>query len=104
MNRRQFLMHSGAGLLAGTGLVSTAMAARLGEPQRFPASDTRPPLQPVSGGNYNPVVTLNGGSLPWRMKDGAKEFHLIAEPVRARWRLRSVPSSQASGGSRAQKS
>jgi FtsP/CotA-like multicopper oxidase with cupredoxin domain len=82
MNRRQFLMHSGAGLLAGAGLVSTAMAARLGEPQRFPASDTRPPLQPVSGGNYNPVVTLNGGSLPWRMKDGAKEFHLIAEPVR----------------------
>jgi manganese oxidase len=25
-----------------------------------------------------PVVTLNGGSLPWVMKDGVKEFHLIA--------------------------
>ncbi len=30
---------------------------------------------------YNPVVTLNGWSLPWRMKDGVKEFHLVAEPV-----------------------
>jgi hypothetical protein len=30
---------------------------------------------------YNPVVTLNGWTLPWRMKDGVKEFHLVAEPV-----------------------
>jgi FtsP/CotA-like multicopper oxidase with cupredoxin domain len=27
------------------------------------------------------VVTLNGWSLPWRMKNGVKEFHLVAEPV-----------------------
>jgi FtsP/CotA-like multicopper oxidase with cupredoxin domain len=26
-------------------------------------------------------VTLNGWTLPWRMKDGVKEFHLVAEPV-----------------------
>jgi FtsP/CotA-like multicopper oxidase with cupredoxin domain len=26
-------------------------------------------------------VTLNGWSLPWRMKNGVKEFHLVAEPV-----------------------
>jgi manganese oxidase len=28
-----------------------------------------------------PVVTPDGTSLPWVMRDGAKEFHLVAEPV-----------------------
>ena len=36
---------------------------------------------PSSGRPYNPVVTLNGWTLPWRMNDGVKEFHLVAEPV-----------------------
>ncbi len=43
--------------------------------------DTQPPLLPPSGRPYNPVATLNGWTLPWRMKDGVKEFHLVAEPV-----------------------
>jgi manganese oxidase len=30
---------------------------------------------------YTPVVTPNGRTLPFKMKDGVKEFHLIAEPV-----------------------
>src|SRR5690606_15442202 len=30
---------------------------------------------------YVPVITPNGRSLPWRMRDGVKEFHLIAEEV-----------------------
>ena len=30
---------------------------------------------------YKPVTTLNGSALPWKMKKGVKEFHLIAEPV-----------------------
>jgi len=38
-------------------------------------------LTPQSGRPYNPVVTLNGWTLPWRMKNGVKEFHLVAEPV-----------------------
>ena len=42
---------------------------------------TQPPLPPPSGRPYNPVVTLNGWTLPWRMRDGWKEFHLVAEPV-----------------------
>jgi FtsP/CotA-like multicopper oxidase with cupredoxin domain len=41
----------------------------------------QPPLVPTSGPEYHPVVTLNGWTLPWRMKDGWKEFHLVAEPV-----------------------
>lgn len=30
---------------------------------------------------YNPVVTPNGSTLPWKMEDGFKAFHLVAEPV-----------------------
>lgn len=30
---------------------------------------------------YMPVVTPNGSTLPWKMKDGVKVFHLIAEPI-----------------------
>ena len=30
---------------------------------------------------YTPVVTLNGSTLPWKMVDGVKEFHLIPEQV-----------------------
>ncbi len=30
---------------------------------------------------YTPVRTLNGWTLPWRMNDGVKEFHLVAEEI-----------------------
>ena len=40
-----------------------------------------PPLEPATGRPYKPVVTLNGWTLPWRMNNGIKEFHLVAEPV-----------------------
>lgn len=32
-------------------------------------------------GNYTPVRTLNGWTLPYKMKDGVKEFHLVAEEI-----------------------
>ena len=41
----------------------------------------QPPLVPTTGPDYQPVVTLNGWTLPWRMNGGWKEFHLVAEPV-----------------------
>lgn len=31
---------------------------------------------------YMPVITPNVGSLPWKMDNGVKVFHLIAEPIR----------------------
>lgn len=80
MDRRQFLSRSGAAVL-GAGLVSRAGAASLPEAPIFTDPATQPPLVPREGRPYNPVVTLNGWSLPWRMKDGVKEFHLVAEPV-----------------------
>jgi len=78
--RRQFLRSSGAALL-GASLVSRAQAASLPEAPIQASPLTQPPLAPPNGQPYNPVVTLNGWTLPWRMKDGFKEFHLIAEPV-----------------------
>lgn len=79
-NRRSFL--TGAGITAlGASLVSRAGAASLPEAPTHTSSATAAPLAPTGGRPYNPVVTLNGWTLPWRMKDGVKEFHLVAEPV-----------------------
>jgi FtsP/CotA-like multicopper oxidase with cupredoxin domain len=37
---------------------------------------------PSPAGNYTPVVTPNGSTMPWMMRDGVKEFRIIAEPVK----------------------
>jgi FtsP/CotA-like multicopper oxidase with cupredoxin domain len=78
--RRHFLRSSGAALLAA-GLVSRLQAASLPEAPIQTSPLTQPPLLPPDGRPYHPVVTLNGWTLPWRMNNGVKEFHLIAEPV-----------------------
>ncbi|HEY5636445.1 MAG TPA: copper oxidase [Burkholderiales bacterium] len=80
-SRRNFLGASAAGFF-GAALVSKAGAASLPEAAMMDKPDTAAPLAPPNGRPYNPVVTLNGWTLPWRMKDGWKEFHLVAEPVR----------------------
>jgi len=80
VSRRQFLQGSGAAML-GAAVVSKAGAASLPEAALQSGAATQPPLVPQSGRPYNPVVTLNGWTLPWRMRNGWKEFHLIAEPV-----------------------
>jgi FtsP/CotA-like multicopper oxidase with cupredoxin domain len=81
-NRRQFLTGAAA---ASVTLASAAVArsalARLPEPVIQDSPLTQPPLVPQNGRPYNPVVTLNGWTLPWRTNNGVKEFHLIAEPV-----------------------
>jgi FtsP/CotA-like multicopper oxidase with cupredoxin domain len=41
----------------------------------------QPPVRPTTGPDYNPVVTLNGWTLPARVNNDWKEFHLVAEPV-----------------------
>jgi FtsP/CotA-like multicopper oxidase with cupredoxin domain len=77
-NRRSFL--SGAALL-GAAMVSRAGAATLPEAPVQSSAATVPPPLPPDGRPFNPVVTLNGWSLPWRMNNNVKEFHLVAEPV-----------------------
>jgi FtsP/CotA-like multicopper oxidase with cupredoxin domain len=80
VSRRNFLRSSGAVAL-GAGLVSKVGAAALPEAPVQASPKTQPPLVPATGRPYNPVVTLNGWTLPWRMNNGWKEFHLVAEPV-----------------------
>jgi FtsP/CotA-like multicopper oxidase with cupredoxin domain len=79
-DRRSFLKTTSAALL-GAASVTRAGAATLPEAATQSSPRTQPPLTPGAGRPYNPVVTLNGWTLPWRMKDGVKEFHLVAEPV-----------------------
>jgi FtsP/CotA-like multicopper oxidase with cupredoxin domain len=80
VSRRSFLT-TAAGALAGAAAVSRSALAQVPEAPLAESPVTQPPPAPASGRPYQPVVTLNGWSLPWRMKDGVKEFHLIAEPV-----------------------
>ncbi len=79
VSRRDFIQ-AGAALLTAGAVTRSAIAA-LPEAPMQDSPKTQPPLVPRDGRPYNPVVTLNGWSLPWRMNNGWKEFHLIAEPV-----------------------
>jgi FtsP/CotA-like multicopper oxidase with cupredoxin domain len=81
MNRRNFLSSAALAVGAGAGAVSRATAASIPEAAVADSAATAPPLAPPSGRPYNPVVTLNGWTAPFRMKDNVKEFHLVAEPV-----------------------
>jgi FtsP/CotA-like multicopper oxidase with cupredoxin domain len=79
MNRRNFF--SGAATAVAAASVSRVALAALPEPVTQSSPDTAPPLVPQSGRPYQPVVTLGGWTTPWRMNNGIKEFHLVAEPV-----------------------
>jgi FtsP/CotA-like multicopper oxidase with cupredoxin domain len=87
--RRQLLTSAAA--LGGTTLLDlgaagaaaaagTAAAGGDGIPSvpSQPHFDDAPNKGPFS---YVPVETLNGATLPWRMDNGVKVFHLTAEPV-----------------------
>ncbi len=81
-DRRKFLLKSAsAGVAVAAAAVSKVALAALPEPVMQATPNTMPPLVPSTGRPYNPVVTLNGWTLPWRMNAGVKEFHLVAEPV-----------------------
>jgi hypothetical protein len=66
----------GAGAFA-----ARAQGLSIPEAPTMSATGTQPPFAPSSGPDYQPVVTLNGWTLPWRINSDWKEFHLVAEPV-----------------------
>ncbi len=72
-SRREFLAYTGVGALAAAVAGPVAATVRAGE---VPGSHAR-----ATGDPYLPVHTLNGWTLPFVMKDGVKEFHLVAEEV-----------------------
>ena len=81
MSRRQFIGSSGIALVGAAAVSGRAQAAAIPEAATQESPLMQPPLRPESGPDYQPVVTLNGWTLPWRMNGDWKEFHLVAEPV-----------------------
>jgi len=80
--RRKLVTRALAG--AGIGALHAAAARVARAEPAAPASPGDEPVPPAArdgDGAYVPVVVPNGATLPWVMKDGVKEFHLIAEPV-----------------------
>nr|WP_315225451.1 copper oxidase [uncultured Albidiferax sp.] len=80
MDRRTFFGGAALSAVAAASVSKVALAA-LPEPVIATTAATAAPLTPPNGRPYNPVVTLNGWTCPWRMNAGVKEFHLVAEPV-----------------------
>jgi len=82
ISRRNFLGASGAvALVSAEAISGRVQAASIPEAATMNEPTMQPPLVPTSGPDYQPVVTLNGWTLPWRTNGDWKEFHLVAEPV-----------------------
>jgi FtsP/CotA-like multicopper oxidase with cupredoxin domain len=77
LTRRQILI-SALGSLTGSALLKKVNAATK---KNEAHTHTKPSAGHQSRRPYTPVVTPNGSTLPYKMKNGVKEFHLIAEPV-----------------------
>lgn len=77
ITRREMIASSAAIVAGGNGLLSVEMT-------RGAQSSSAPHRHDDSTGEelpYTPVVTPNGSTLPWKLVDGVKVFHLVAEPV-----------------------
>ena len=72
INRRGYL--KGAAALGGAATLLSRLGRVLGRSEED--------ADPVATSAYTPVVTPNGATLPWVMKDGVKEFELLAQPVK----------------------
>ena len=90
INRRDLLVGSAAGLLMGSlTRASSASAAEdhrhhqhhqaAEKPQQLASVATAKPGMTAQG--YRPVITPNARTLPYRLNNGVKEFHLVAEEV-----------------------
>src|SRR5262249_10968957 len=75
ISRRSMLASS---LTTGAAALLTRDASAL---KRELAPDAAPLPPGLPGVDYTPVVTPNGVALPWKLVDGVKVFHLVAEPV-----------------------
>ena len=81
LSRRKLLTRGTAAFAGGlTLLIRLGGKATAAETTPAPL-DTPPPANPARR-PYTPVTTPNGSTLPFVLKDGVKEFHLVAEPVK----------------------
>jgi len=81
LSRRNFIGTSAAALAGVAAVSGRVQAASIPEAITATSPDMQAPRVPQNGQSYQPVVTLNGWTLPWRMNGEWKEFHLVAEPV-----------------------
>ena len=79
LSRRNFLSGSAVVLVGASMISGRTQAAAIPEAPTTSSPTMQSPLPPPSGQEYQPVVTLNGWTLPWRMNGDWKEFHLVAE-------------------------
>ncbi len=87
-SRREFLKTTAA-VAGGVGVLSAAQPAyaedskaRRWEKSYSGGDQSAPAATPGQPGkDYTPVVTPSGASLPWKIVDGLKVYHLIAEEV-----------------------
>jgi manganese oxidase len=86
--RRKFLT-SGAAVLAGSALLLRDVARAEDTNNRDTLEKETPPRRDeeehdapgLPGQDYTPVSVPNGSVLPWRIQDGVKVYHLVAEEV-----------------------
>ena len=73
---RRRVLTTGAVSLAATALAGAI--TRSAEAAGAPVPSSAPGLP---GRDYQPVIVPNGAKLPWKIVDGVKVFHLVAEEV-----------------------
>jgi len=82
LSRRNALLAGATGLAAAPLLSGTASAQTSGWPAYARTMGRNERSSPgVAGRDYRPVVTPDGATLPHRIVNGVKVFHLIAEEV-----------------------
>ncbi len=81
LSRREMMRQSAAALASGALTLSPAVgfSQESAEHAATASEGTSPPGEP--GRDYTPVITPNGATLPFRIVDGVKVFHLLAEPI-----------------------
>ena len=88
VTRREMIL-KGAALAGASAALTQANPARAAAAAGAPGWERSyvggPELRPLSPGlagkDYTPVTTPNGSALPWKVVDGVKVFHLVAEEV-----------------------
>jgi FtsP/CotA-like multicopper oxidase with cupredoxin domain len=73
ITRREAIVCGAAALASGTSLLTGAAT---------PTTNTAPATRPGARGEYQPVITPNGMTLPFEIDGGVKVFRLVAEPVK----------------------
>ena len=79
VSRRDALLAGGLGLAGAAALTGSAQARTPAHSTSVSQHDGLAPGRP--GTDYRPVVTPDGATLPYRIVDGVKVFHLISEEV-----------------------